>query len=159
MPGIIASIEEDDDGTTAMKTTRHKRRLVVESDPEDLFDVPDGMGPNPLAPSPVKKKQRRQLPLVAKQNDLRVPPLSLQPPMPAQNPPRIQSYSVPPSQQMEPDEDSQHHHQLDEDERMQEPEQVNPHPLFEHEDDAPQAASENELVPPYNESQIQDAWG
>jgi hypothetical protein len=48
------------------KTTRHKWKLVVESDPEDLFDVSDGVGQNPLAPSPVKKKQCRPLPLVVK---------------------------------------------------------------------------------------------
>jgi hypothetical protein len=62
-------IEQDDDGTTVGQTARHKQRLV-ESDPEDLFDVPDGMGPNSMAPTLVKKSSAG---LMVKQDGLQVP--------------------------------------------------------------------------------------
>ena len=78
MAEVLASIEEDDDGTTRVPGRRKRR---VEDGPEELSTVPEGVECNPMAPTKRRKKDQVQ--------PSRAPPLlSLQPAHPAQIPPR-----------------------------------------------------------------------
>lgn len=87
----MANIEDDDDSRTAVP--RRKKRQIIESDPEDMFTVPEEIGSNAMAPVPVKKK-RRQLDIVNPQHNI-PPPLPLQPASPAQIPPNFRPNSNP----------------------------------------------------------------
>lgn len=83
MADIMANIEDDDDSRTAVP--RRKKRPIVESDPEDMADVPEEVVRNPMAP--VKKKRR---PRNDEEPQCSVPtPIPLQPTSPAQVPPII----------------------------------------------------------------------
>jgi hypothetical protein len=85
MTDILASIEEDDDSTTAVP--RRRKQPTIESDPEDMFDVPKDVEQNPMAP--VKKKRKQQA-----EHPPNIPPaLSLQLPPPNQVPPKLPSNS------------------------------------------------------------------
>jgi hypothetical protein len=85
MTTILASIEEDDDSMTAVPSRR--KRPIIESDPEDMFDVPEDVEQNPMAP--VKKKRKQQA-----EHPSNIPPaLSLQLPPPNQLPPKLPSKS------------------------------------------------------------------
>ena len=78
MAEVLASIEEDDDGTTRVPGRRKRR---VEDDPEQFSTVPEGVECNPMAPTKKRKKDQVQT--------SRAPPLlPLQPAHPAQIPPR-----------------------------------------------------------------------
>jgi hypothetical protein len=84
MAGIIADIEEDDDSRTIMP--RQKKRPIVESDPEDGFDVPKEIECNPMAPATKKRR-----PLDVENPPRSIPPLlSLQPTTPTQFSPSLQ---------------------------------------------------------------------
>jgi hypothetical protein len=79
MTAILASIEEDDDSTTAVP--RRRKRPTIESDPEDMFDVPKDVEQNPMAP--VKKKRKQQAehpPNIPPALSLQLPPLNQVPP-------------------------------------------------------------------------------
>jgi hypothetical protein len=77
---IMANIEDDDESRTAVP--RRKKRPIIESDPDDAFNVPEEIENNPMAPAAKKRKQ------------VNVPPrLPLQPTSPAQVPPKFQTKS------------------------------------------------------------------
>jgi hypothetical protein len=59
MTAILASIEEDNDSTTAVP--RRRKRPTIESDPEDMFYVPKDVEQNPMAPVKKKCKQQAEL--------------------------------------------------------------------------------------------------
>jgi hypothetical protein len=91
MADIMANLEEDDDWTNI--APRRKRR-VVESDTEDMFNIPNKVEPNPMAPA--KKKRCKNL--EAGNPVHPTPPiLPLQPPLPAQDPPTLRSNPKSPS--------------------------------------------------------------
>lgn len=86
MADIMANIEDDDDSRTAVP--RRKKRSIIESDPDDMFTVPEEIESNAMAPAPVKKK-RRQINVVNPKHN--IPPLlPLQLASPAQIPPNFQ---------------------------------------------------------------------
>lgn len=89
MAEIMASIEDDDDSRTAVP--RRKKRQIVESEAEDMNDVPEEIEHNPMAPS---KKKRRQLDV--ENPPCSIPPLlPLQPTSPAQVPPNFRPNTKP----------------------------------------------------------------
>ncbi len=82
MADIMANISKDDE--SAIPARRRRKRQLVESDPEDMFNVPHGIKRNPMAPPPKKSKPleenlTRSIPSV----------LPLQPALPAQVPPKF----------------------------------------------------------------------
>ena len=86
MAGIMASIEEDDDSTTVVPWRR--KRQVVESDPEDMFDVPKDIERN--ATAPLMKKKCKKVDQDPPRSIIPQPPPSLlpvQPPLPMWVPP------------------------------------------------------------------------
>lgn len=88
MADIMASIEGDDDSRIIVP--RRKKRPMVESDPEDMFDAPEEIKCNPMAPATKRRKQREVEPPRS------IPPLlPLQPTTPTQVPPNYQSKPKP----------------------------------------------------------------
>jgi hypothetical protein len=89
MADIMASIEEDDDSRAFVP--RRKKRQIIDSDPEDAFNVPEEITCNPMAPA--AKKPRR---LDVEKSPCSVPPLlPLQPTAPTQVPPNFRPNPVP----------------------------------------------------------------
>jgi hypothetical protein len=84
MADIMANIEEDDDSRAVV--SRRRKRQIVESDPEDVFSVPEEIECNPMAP-PVTKKRRQ---LDVEKPPCTTPLLPLQPTAPTQVPPNFQ---------------------------------------------------------------------
>ena len=83
MADIMASIEGDDDSRIIVP--RRKKRPMVESDPEDVFDVPEEIKSNPMAPATKRHKRREDEPPRG------IPPLlPLRPTPPTQVPPNFQ---------------------------------------------------------------------
>ena len=85
LANIMASIEDDDDGRTTLPR-RKKRRIIDSEEEEDMFNVPEEIESNQMAPA--KKKKRRQHNVENPQCG--IPPLlPLQPISPAQVPPNF----------------------------------------------------------------------
>jgi len=103
---IMANMEDDDDSRTTAPPSRRRKRQVIESDPEDAFNVPEEIECNPMAPA---MKRRRQLTNVENPPCSIPPPLSLQPTSPAQVPPNFQPNPKPrpaPRSQIHPQQQS-----------------------------------------------------
>jgi hypothetical protein len=82
MAQVLASIEEDDDGTTQVPG---RRKRQVEDEPEEFSTIPGGVGHNPMAPTKRRRKDQTQ--------PLHTPSLlPLQPAHPEQLPPRPQAH-------------------------------------------------------------------
>lgn len=86
MAEIMASIESDDD--SAIPRPRLRKRRVIESDAEDMFNVPKDIERNPMAPVAKKRKRLHENPPHGSTTSTTHPPLlSLQPVLPVRIPP------------------------------------------------------------------------
>jgi hypothetical protein len=79
MATVLGNMQVDDDATTSLPGRKRSRR-VVDDEPEDMAEVPQGVPTNPLAPPNKKKRKQGALP-----PQMPMPPqLPLHPPMPIQ---------------------------------------------------------------------------
>jgi hypothetical protein len=103
MADIIASIQEDDDSTTAVPHRR--KRPMIESEPEDLFDVPSTIQHNPMAPATKKRRQLEDDAKLSRSNSRSLPlqPLSPNrvPPMPLRHKRQVPRHHVIPQSQLQ----------------------------------------------------------